>query len=88
MTIMRQVGHNIRRARLAAKLSQEALAHEAEVAPNYLSGIERGSRNPTVQVMDRLAKVLRVPVAELFAPVSGKEALGRNLKPGRRTKKP
>ena len=84
---MRQVGHNVRRARLAAKISQETLANDAGVAMNYVSGIERGLRNPTIKVVDSLARVLHIPVMDLFRPVAARESLSRNLKPGRRSKK-
>lgn len=84
MMILRQVGINLRRARIAKGLSQEALANDAEVAMNYVSGIERGTRNPTVLILARLCRILGMPPAQLFAPVSGKEGLSKNLKPGRR----
>lgn len=84
MSILRQVGINLRRARIAKGLSQEALANEAEVAMNYVSGIERGTRNPTVLILDKLCRILGVGPGQLFVPVSGKDALLRNLKPGRR----
>ncbi|MES2255539.1 MAG: helix-turn-helix transcriptional regulator [Pseudomonadota bacterium] len=84
MDIVRQVGINLRHARLSRDLSQETLAIEAHVAMNYVSGIERGVRNPTARVLDRLAKVLGIPVAELFAPILGRTSLAKSLKPGPR----
>lgn len=84
MDILRQVGINLRQARLRRDLSQEVLAIEAGVAMNYLSGIERGVRNPTVNVLDRLAKVLGISIAELFAPIPSRTALAKSLKPGPR----
>ena len=42
MNILRLVGLNLRNARLGKGLSQATLANEAEVAMNYVSGIERG----------------------------------------------
>jgi transcriptional regulator with XRE-family HTH domain len=86
MHVLRQLGLNLRRARLTRGLSQENLAFEATVAMNYVSGIERGLRNPTVLVIHRLAIVLSLPIAELFAPVSHRDVLARNLKPGRRAR--
>jgi transcriptional regulator with XRE-family HTH domain len=85
MPILRQVGLNIRRLRLGLGLSQEDLAIEAKVAMNYVSGIERGAKNPTVRVLSRIAKVLRIPVGDLFIPVSSRERLPPNLPPGRRS---
>ena len=82
MDIRRQVGRNLRRLRLERRFSQEALALEANIARNYMSGLERGVRNPTVLILDRLAKVLMVPVAEIVADSSGRE-LAKNLPRGR-----
>jgi transcriptional regulator with XRE-family HTH domain len=84
MDILRQVGTNLRQARLRRDISQEVLAIEAGVAMNYISGIERGVRNPTVSVLDRLAKVLGITIAELFAPVPSRAAPAKPLKPGPR----
>ena len=84
MSILRQVGINLRRARIAEGLSQESLANEAEVAMNYVSGIERGERNPTVLILEKLAKALGIPPSQLLLAAAGKDALSRNLKPGRR----
>ncbi len=41
-------GLNVRRRREAAGLSQEALAEKADLDRTYISGIERGTRNPTI----------------------------------------
>lgn len=84
MDILRQVGTNLRQARLRRDVSQEVLAIEAGVAMNYVSGIERGIRNPTVKVLDRLAKVLGISVAELFAPIPSRTIPAKSLKPGPR----
>ena len=84
MNILRQVGLNVRRLRLGRDLSQEALAFEADIALNYLSEIERGLRNPTMLVVDRLAKALGVSVAHLVVATSERDTLPKNLRPGRR----
>ncbi len=84
MNILRQVGLNVRRLRLGHDLSQEALAFEADIALNYLSEIERGLRNPTMLVVDRLAKALNVSVAHLVVATSERDTLPKNLRPGRR----
>jgi transcriptional regulator with XRE-family HTH domain len=67
MDVCALVGRNIRRHRLAAGLSQEALADEAGLDRTYISGLERGVRNPTVKVLYSLATVLRVRMADLVA---------------------
>jgi transcriptional regulator with XRE-family HTH domain len=63
---------NLRRLRIAKELSQEGLAADAGVDRTYVSRLERGLENPTVGILDKLADVLSVPIAELFAvPSSG-----------------
>lgn len=59
------VGANIRRAREARGLPQDELAHRAEVHVTYLSGVETGKRNITMNVLERLAAALEVSAAEL-----------------------
>jgi transcriptional regulator with XRE-family HTH domain len=59
------LGRAIRRLRRARRVTIEALAHEADIHPTYLSGIERGVRNPTWEKLAGLARALDVPVAEI-----------------------
>ncbi|MBM1558385.1 helix-turn-helix transcriptional regulator [Sulfitobacter mediterraneus] len=60
MTIQRLVGRNLKRYREAAGLSQEALAFECGLHRTYVSGVERGVRNPTVVVLAKLAAPLEI----------------------------
>ncbi len=46
-------------------LSQEALAHASGLHPTYLSGIERGQRNPTWRTLARICEALEVRVSDL-----------------------
>lgn len=64
------VGRNIRRIRVAQGLAQERLAFDAAVDRSYLGGMERGEENPTVDVLERVAAALVVPLKELFDEVS------------------
>lgn len=66
----RIVGANVRRIRVERKLTQEQLAHDAEIDLTYLGGIERGRRNPSVQVLGRIAKALNCHPAQLFSAPS------------------
>lgn len=66
MVWARIVGANVRRLRLAHGITQEALAHDARVALRLLGGIERGQRNPSVEVVGRIAAALDVHPRELF----------------------
>jgi transcriptional regulator with XRE-family HTH domain len=67
MDVCQLVGRNLRRHRLAAGLSQEALADAAGLDRTYVSGVERGVRNPTVKVLHHLASVLSIRIADLVA---------------------
>lgn len=60
------VAANVRRLRVERKLTQEQLAHDAEIDVTYLRGIEAGRRNPSIQVLGRLADRLAVHPAELL----------------------
>lgn len=62
MDVRLRVGRNLKRLRLDAGLSQERLAFECELHRTYISGVERGVRNPTVVVLDAIARSLKVPV--------------------------
>jgi transcriptional regulator with XRE-family HTH domain len=57
----------VRELRQRRGLSQEALAQASELHPTYLSGIERGQRNPTWNTLGRLCAALGVTLAELAA---------------------
>ena len=60
------VARNVRRLRVGLGLSQEVLAVDSAVDRTYVSRVERGLENPTVAVLERLAKALRVEIAEFF----------------------
>ena len=66
MDINKQLGMRIKYLRSLRKWSQEDLALEAGVNKNYLSDLERGSRNPTVKVLDKIAKSLGITLEQLF----------------------
>jgi transcriptional regulator with XRE-family HTH domain len=67
------LARNLVAARLKAGISQEDLAGLAEVDRTYVSGIERGKRNPTILVVAKLAKVLGTTPAELIATAALKK---------------
>lgn len=58
MDVRQRVGLNLQALRKAKGLSQEELAHRAEIHQTYLSGVERGRRNPSVMVLARIAAAM------------------------------
>lgn len=65
MTIEKQLGMRIRFLRKQRNLSIEDLSLEAGVNRNYLSDLERGMRNPSLKVLSRIAKALKISISEL-----------------------
>lgn len=57
---------NLRQARREQGLSQEDLASAAGIDRTYVSGIERGVRNPTITVLARFADALKTTSAKLL----------------------
>jgi transcriptional regulator with XRE-family HTH domain len=67
--LARDFGRVLRERRLAAGLSQERLALEAEVDRTFVSLLERGGRQPTLATLWRLAEALGVAPSELVTGV-------------------
>ena len=63
----RQLGRRLKKRRKAKKLSQYALARAAGVSREYIRQLEAGASDPTVGMLQRLAKALGVPVTELLS---------------------
>ncbi|RWM18283.1 MAG: XRE family transcriptional regulator [Mesorhizobium sp.] len=66
MEIREVFARNLRRHRQAAGLSQEELAHRAEVDRTYISALERSVYGATIDVVDKLANVLGTEAADLL----------------------
>ena len=66
MDMRQRVGNNVRKFRKERGLSQEALAFECGLHRTYISGVERGIRNPTVLVLEQIATALHVPASRLL----------------------
>ena len=60
------LGDYLREQRLAAKLSLRQLAEQTGVSNPYLSQIERGLRRPSAEVLQQLAKALRISAETLY----------------------
>lgn len=63
--LLAALGQNVRRTREAKEITQEKLAEKAGLNPTYISGIERGLRNPGIKNVARLAKALGLSTSEL-----------------------
>lgn len=66
MDIKDKIGQRIKQLRKELAISQEALANEAEVDRTYVTDVENGRRNVSVQILDRLIKALQVSIADFF----------------------
>lgn len=59
-------GNAVRHFRTEAGMSQEILGHRSDLDQTYVSGIERGRRNPTAWVMRRIATALGVTASDII----------------------
>ncbi len=60
------LGQRIKELRKRTGFSQEQLAEKAETSPNYLSRMERGTENPSLDMLIKLAHALDVEMWEMF----------------------
>ena len=61
-----RLGRNLRRIRQQRRLSQEEFAEVLKIHRTYVGGLERGERNPSLLVIERLARALDVEPLELL----------------------
>jgi transcriptional regulator with XRE-family HTH domain len=66
MDLRARLGTSIRTLRLERNLSQEAFADLARIHRTYVSKVERGDVNISVDLIEKIAKTLEVPVSKLF----------------------
>lgn len=66
MDLRARLGTSIRTLRLERNLSQEAFADLARIHRTYVSKVERGDVNISVDLIEKIAKALEVPVSKLF----------------------
>ena len=71
-------GRRVRYLRESRRFTQEELAYRAGIHVTYLSGIERGVRNPSLRNIRAIALALDIPLSELFAFESGFALPGKN----------
>lgn len=66
MDVRRRLGLNLKKLREEQGYSQESFADHCGLHRTYISGIERGVRNPTVAIIEKIAKALKVPIGVLL----------------------
>jgi len=66
MKIQSLMGKNVRNLREAKGWSQDRLADESGLHRTYISGVERGVRNPTIEIVQQLARALSVNASQLL----------------------
>ena len=71
MTIEQVLGKRIKFLREQKHWSQEDLALESGINKNYLSDLERGTRNPTVKVLTKICIALEIDLETLFKGIEG-----------------
>jgi XRE family transcriptional regulator, master regulator for biofilm formation len=63
------IGEQVKKYRLEKRLSITALADKAGVAKSYISALERNiQQNPSIQLLEKIADVLKIPVDYLIKP--------------------
>ncbi len=67
MDIKQKVGQRIRELRKQLEFSQEALANEAEVDRTYVTDVENGRRNVSLEILERLIRALDVSFSDFFS---------------------
>src|SRR5688500_19991378 len=65
-TVVASLGDFLREQRLASRLSLRQLSEQTGVSNPYLSQIERGLRRPSAEVLQQLAKALRISAEQLY----------------------
>jgi len=67
--VQRKLGKKIAELRRKRGFSQEGFAHECRFHRSYMGAVERGEKNITIQMLERVAKALKISLAELFKGV-------------------
>lgn len=66
MNIKSRFGKKVKKFRLSKGLSQEAFAHKADLDRTYISSIEKGERNVSLLVIEKIAIALEIEISILF----------------------
>ena len=63
---LKALGERLRKYRLEKGFSQESFAEKTQLDRTYISGLERGKRNPSFLIIRRISKVLKISEQQLF----------------------
>lgn len=66
MDILKKFGNRVQKLRIEAGWSQEVFADQTGLHRTYISGIERGIRNPTLLIVQKIANALSISPSELL----------------------
>jgi len=66
MDIKSRFGKKVKKFRLSKGLSQEAFADKADLDRTYISSIEKGERNVSLVVIEKIAAALEIEISHLF----------------------
>ncbi len=69
MNLQRKFGLVLKELRLKKGLSQESLANQSDIDRTYISDIEKGERNISLKIIERLAETLQISLSELFKKI-------------------
>lgn len=61
-----KIGKNLKKARLNAKMTQKQVAEKADLHVNYYARIERDEESPSLDVLKKLAKILKVKSSDIL----------------------
>ena len=81
MDVRKRIGWNLRRLRKERDITQEDFATDSGIDRGYISGVERGVRNPSVLVLVRIAAAIGNDIAELFDAEKAEEFAERQAAP-------
>lgn len=66
MDIKQNIGQRIKALRKSLDISQESLAYKADVDRTYVTDVENGRRNVSIEILERIIIALEISIAEFF----------------------
>ncbi|MBU1000621.1 helix-turn-helix domain-containing protein [Patescibacteria group bacterium] len=65
-TLRKQLGKNLKKARLKTRMTQKEVANRAKIHPNYYARIERGEANPSQEKLFGITRALKVKSSKIL----------------------